>query len=80
MRVGPWRGCYLHEPLLQLRLLLDERAVLLQVGAQEQAQVLDEVLLIVRAFFVRFLDVRCERQHLYNQNQTHSDYQSLYFQ
>lgn len=49
-------GCgpvYLHKGLTQVESFLDELAVLFQKGAEEQAQVLDEVLLIILPVGVR---------------------------
>ena len=42
----------LHEDLVQLRLLLDQLAVLLEEAAQEETQVLNEVLLVIAPVFV----------------------------
>ena len=57
-------GTHLHERLSQVGPLLDELAVLLEEGAQEQAQVLDEVLLVVLAVRVRHPDVGVQWKHL----------------
>lgn len=48
---------YLHESVPQTGPLLHQLAMLLQEGAEEQAQVLDEVLLIVLAVGVGQPDV-----------------------
>jgi len=55
---------HLHQRLAQVQPLLDQLAVLLQEGAEEQAQVLDEVLLVVLAVGVGQPDVRVQGQHL----------------
>lgn len=55
---------YLHECLSQVGPLLDELAVLFEEGAEEQAQVLDEVLLVVLPVGVGQPDVSVQRQHL----------------
>ena len=47
------------------RLLLDEAAVLAQEHAEEDGQVLDELLLGVLAVGVRLTDVGVDRQHLW---------------
>lgn len=44
---------YLHEGLPQVESFLDELAMLFEEGAEEQAQVLNEVLLIVLPVCVR---------------------------
>lgn len=60
---------YLHKGFTQVEPFLNELAVLLQEGAEEQAQVLDEVLLVILPVGVRQTDVCVQRQHL-RTNQT----------
>lgn len=55
---------YLHECLSQVWSLLDELAVLFEKGAEEQAEVLDEVLFVVLPIGVGHSDVSVQRQHL----------------
>lgn len=55
---------YLHECFPQVGPLLNQLPVLFEEGAQEQAEVLDEVLLIIFPVRVRHTDVRVQRQHL----------------
>ena len=55
---------HLHERLPQVGLPLDQLAVLLEEGAEEQAEVLDEVLLVILAVGVGQADVGVEGQHL----------------
>lgn len=63
-RKGPGSSSYLHECLSQVGSLLDELAVFFEEGAEEQAEVLDEVLLIVLPVGVGQSDVSVQRQHL----------------
>lgn len=58
------RTSYLHERLPQVGSLLDELSVFFEEGAEEQAEVLDEVLLVVLPVGVGQSDVRVQRQHL----------------
>lgn len=58
------RTSYLHERLSQVGSLLDELAVFFEERAEEQAEVLDEVLLVVLPVGVGQSDVRVQRQHL----------------
>lgn len=55
---------YLHEGLPQVGSLLDELAVFFQEGAEEQAEVLDEVLFVVLPVGIGHSDVSVQRQHL----------------
>lgn len=55
---------YLHERFPQVGPLLDQLPVFFEEGAQEQAEVLDEVLLVIFPVRVRHSDVRVQGQHL----------------
>lgn len=48
---------YLHKGLAQIKPFLDELAMLFEKGAEEQTQVLDEVLLVVFPVGVRQTNV-----------------------
>lgn len=58
---------YLHECLPQVGPLLDQLPMFFEEGTQEQAEVLDEVLLVVFPVRVCQTDVRVQRQHLRTQ-------------
>lgn len=55
---------YLHECLTQVGSLLDELAMFFEEGAEEETQVLNEVLLIILPIGVGQSDVCVQRQHL----------------
>lgn len=68
---------YLHKRLSQVGSLLNELAVFFEEGAEEEAQVLDEVLLVVLSVGVGQPDVSVQRQHL-NRPRNISSQSSLY--
>lgn len=59
------RASHLHQRLPQVGSLLDELPMFFQEGAEEQAEVLDEVLLIVLPVGIGQPDISVERQHLH---------------
>lgn len=72
------RPPYLHECLSQVGSLLDELAVFFEEGAEEQAEVLDEVLLVVLPVGVGHSDVSVQRKHLTRRQNTESKSPHLY--
>lgn len=63
-RINKCEASHLHQCLSQVGPLLNDLAVFLQKGAEEQAEVLDEVLLIVLPVGIGQPDVCVQRQHL----------------
>lgn len=55
---------YLHKGLTQVEPFLNELAMLFEEGAEEQAQVLDEILFIILPVGVGQANVCVQRQHL----------------
>lgn len=72
--INKCEGLNLHQRLSQVRSLLNELAVFFQEGAKEQAEVLDEVLLIILPIGIGQPDVCVQGQHLLRRKHKFSCY------